>query len=761
MSLVSKAMARAGASIEGVKPPEPNDAHFASSEDGSAAAAPEVEPTLLDTPRFFVQPPPLPYTESRPHIRQEDGGDLPVSAVIRIVRQRWMLILSTVAVAMGCAVAYNALATRIYEARAQVLIEPDSAEIVPFRPVVSADFGRLDYFVTQMEVIRSRALAESTLERMKLLSKDTTRRASQVAQFQGALTVSPVRTVSGDSRVVNITFRSSDPPLAARAANELAQEYVDQNLQVRRQGSRQAALWLNQRLGELRDDVNASQRALQQYRERRNTVSLDGSQNVVTQKLTQLNTAMTTARTERLERQTMYDQLMALQKRGEPLDTFPPIMSNGFIQSIKAELASLQRERAQLAERLGELHPDMIRVDSAIADAQRRLDAEMRKVVDSVRNDFNTSVARERAMNDVLEQQKREVLALDQDSIGYSALQRDAASTQQLFDSVLQRVKETEVAGELQTNNTRVLDVAEVPRGYVWPRVWLNLTIAFLGGLFIALTFATILEYSNPRIARTADVEAALHVPLLGSAPRLALLRKGRLSANALPPAFQEAFRGIRTRILLSPSSADTRAIVVTSTTSGEGKTVVASSLATSLATGGRRVLLIDADMRRPKQHDMFRISPSPGLSDVLVGTAQPSDAIVEMTPRGLFVIPAGTSVKSPSDLLDGVRLKELIVALTQVFDVIVLDSPPVMGVADASILAHAATNVVFVVGSGTPTRELAQIALERIASVQARIVGVVLNKAHNDASTYGYYGSDAYDDDDFAASVVRPPAHG
>jgi len=754
MSLVSKAMARAGTAPDGANKPEPADTHFVSSEESYSAPHVEVAPAVIESVPASAGSPPLPHVD----IHRDENADLSLSTAVRIVRHRWLLILVTVSVTVGSAMLYNTFATRMYEARAQLLIEPDSADVVPFRPAVNADFGRPDYFVTQMEVIRSRGLAQQALERLNGLSGDATRRSSQIAAFQSNLGVSPVRSPGGESRVVNITMRSADAQFATRAANALAQAYVDQNLKVRTQGNRQATEWLTQRLGELRESVNKSQRALQQYRERNNTVSLDSSQNVVTQKLTQLNTALTTARTERLERQTLFNQLTALERRGEPLDTFPPILSNTFIQSIKAELASLQRERAQLAEKLGDLHPEMIRVDSAIADAQRRLNVEMQKVVDSVRNDFNTAQARERAMNDALEQQKREVLALDQDSIGYSTLQRDAASTQQLFDSVLQRVKETEVAGELQTNNTRVLDFAEVPRGYVWPRTWLNLAISFLGGTFIALVFATVLEYTNPRIAGTADVETALRVPLLGSAPHLGTLGPGHFRVNALPPAFQEAFRSIRTRILLSPSSAETRAFVVTSTTSGEGKTLVASSLATSLATGGRRVLLIDADMRRPKQHDIFRISRHPGLSDVLAGQAQPGDTIVEMTPTGLFVIPAGTPVNSPSDLLDSDRLKNLVATLTRVFDVIVLDSPPVMAVADASILAHAATNVVFVVGSGTPRRELAQIALDRIASVQARIVGVVLNKTHHDPNTFAYDGYGSYQDADHPTSLVRPP---
>ena len=546
------------------------------------------------------------------------------------------------------------------------------------------------------------------------------------------VTVSPVKSDMGESRVISVTFRSTDPKFAAQFANGLAQAYVDQNLDMRRQGSLDASAWLNNRLAELRGQVTAREGALQQYREQRDAVSLDDRQNIVVQKLAQLNAAVTTARTDRVDKEALYQQLVAIQQSGAPVDTFPAIISNSFIQGLKADLASLQRERAQLSEQLGNLHPDMIKVNTAIEAAERRLNAEMAKVIEGVKNDYKAAQAKERGLLAALEDQKHEVLNLNQKSIGYTALQRDASSTQQIFESVLQRMKETDLAAQLQSNNARILDAAEVPRGPVWPRPELNLIVAFLGGLFLAMVASIGLEYLNPAISSANDIEEALGLPILGTAPRVSALKRGPLSPDRLPPEFQEAVRNIRTRILLSPIAATARTLAVTSATSGEGKTVLASNLASSLALAGRRVLLIDGDLRRPQVHRTFGVPRTPGLANILAGQTKAPAAVRETSIDGLSIISAGDELPSVTEMLDREALTALTDGFGDRFDVIVLDCPPVMAVADASIIANATSSVVFVVGSGT-TREVAQAAIERLTSVDAQVVGVVLNKARRD----------------------------
>jgi capsular exopolysaccharide synthesis family protein len=288
----------------------------------------------------------------------------------------------------------------------------------------------------------------------------------------------------------------------------------------------------------------------------------------------------------------------------------------------------------------------------------------------------------------------------------------------------------------------------------VWPRKQLNLSIAVLVGLFFGVALAFGLEYLDPRIARPGDIAEILGIPLLGVAPRIVGLKSRAVTLNGLSPAYEEALRTIRTRILLSPIANDARCIAVTSANPREGKTMMASNLAVSMAMAGRRVLLVDADLRRPQMHQIFNVTRSPGLSDVITGDAKPSDALRPTRTPGLFVLAAGSDAASPTDLLDSERLQQLIHGFSQVFDVILLDCPPVLAVADASIIAHAASSVLFVVRSGDTSRDAARAAVDRLVSVQAQVVGVVLNNAKVDAgSEYGY---SAYVSDSARKSVTE-----
>jgi len=740
MNRVSEAMRRAGYQQPEHVVPNPDEPPFMSGIQGEETSAEPVRaytpgsgqsdeaPQLQVLPSTAIETP-----VQTDRARKSFADDIPIHEVLRLLyRRRWM-IASVLVLSLALGAAYNYSAPRVFEARARVLIQPTADEVVPFRSTTGEDVGRFDYFLTQLDVLRSQALARETLRRANRLGSTPDSQSAAVAGFLGSLNVSTSKTPAGESRVVNISFYSTQPRYAAQMANGLADAYVDQNLELRKQGNLAAAKWLNQRVEELRKEVSSTEGALQQYREQKDAPSLDNAQNVVVQKFAQLNSAYTSARTERVQKQTLYEQLVALEKSGAPLDTFPPILGNSFIQSVKAELASLQTQRSQLAERLGDLHPDMIKVNTAIENAQRRLNAETSKVVEGIRNDYVAAQANEQGMAGALEAQKREVLTLNQKSIGYNELQRDATSTQQTFTTVLQRAKETELAAELQSNNIKVLDRAEVPSVPILPRTQMNLAMSLLGGCFFAFVLVFGMEYLNPRIVDPDDVTSALGLPLLGVAPRVSGLHDEGLTALAdLPYPLQEAIRNVRTQLLLSPAAAGVaRSVAVTSATPGEGKTLVASNLAIAMAMAGRRVLLVDADLRRPRLHQVFGIPKAPGLSNVIAAERRPSEALIESAIKGLFVLPAGTDVPTPADLLDSERLDQLLQGFRQVFDVVVLDCPPVMAVSDASIVANAATAVVFVVAAGSTSPDAARAALERLTSVKARVLGAVLNKAN------------------------------
>jgi capsular exopolysaccharide synthesis family protein len=468
---------------------------------------------------------------------------------------------------------------------------------------------------------------------------------------------------------------------------------------------------------------------LQRYREQNDAVSLEEGQNIVVQRLVQLSTAVTAARATRIEKAGLYDQLRSIQQSRAPLDTFPAILSNSFIQGLKSELAELQQREAQLSEQFGELHPEIIQIRGAMATAESKLKVEVDKAAEAVRNEFLAAEAREKEMARALEAQQREVLALDRKSIGYGALQRDAATNRQIYESLLQRAKETEVAGTVQDTNVRLIDAAQVPSDPLSRGTTMFALLAVVWGGVLGVGFVFALEFFDRRIKSPEDVQQHLALPYFGLAPAARNSAALRLLGNGVPPEFTEAIRSVGANLLESPASIS-GSVLVTSAASGEGKTSIAGNLALALARVGQRVILVDADLRRPRVHELFAASRGPGLTDVLLGSEKVSAVIQNSTTPGLWHISAGTHAARSADLLGSERLPPLISSLSEAFDWVIVDSAPVLAVADTSFVARAVSAVLLVVDADATKRETVQAAIERLEALHARPIGVVLNRA-------------------------------
>ena len=697
-------------------------------------------------------------------------------------KRRFSAITAFLLVFVSTAV-YTFTARPIYESKVQILIEKENANVVSFKEVFEQNQVADDYYQTQYKILQSRALARRTLDALRLwdhpqfnpkggeasfsvgalvtapvrmlaawvtpppavepggaAAGETAAQARAIDRLLGGLTVTPIR----NSRLVDVKFASYYAGLSSQVANALARAYIDQNLEFKFLSSKEASDWLGQRLAEQRQKVEASEQALQRYREQTESVAFEDRQNIVVQKLADLNAAVTRAKTERIQKEATYNQMKALQADRTGLDTFPAILSNTFIQQQKGELAELQRQQAQLSEKLGPRHPDMVKLGLAIKAAEQRIQAEVAKVVQAVRNDFLAAQAQEQSLINALDQQKREALALNRKSIDYSALQREAMSNRQIFESLMQRTKETGISGELKTSNIRVIDAAETPRRPASPNVVANLLLAFFGGLTLAVGIAFFFEYLDNRIKTPDEIKAHLGLPFLGLVPALfAKDLHDPLISKGVPANFSEAFRAVRTNVLFSSADDGPKVIVVTSAGPGEGKTLVASNLAVAMAQAAQRVLLMDADMRRPRVHSLFGIAQEPGLSNVLVGNAKPSDAVRITSVPGLWAMPAGMIPPNPAELLGSKRFKEFLGTLGQHFDCVIVDTPPVMAVTDSSIAAHVATGLIFVLGAEMTTRHTAQRAVEQLSHARPKFLGAILNRV--DLQHQGYYYSQYY----------------
>ena len=366
-------------------------------------------------------------------------------------------------------------------------------------------------------------------------------------------------------------------------------------------------------------------------------------------------------------------------------------------------------------------------------------------MVQSLKNDYLNALSQEQSLMHALDQQKQDALALNRKGIGYGALSRDAVSNRQIFDALMQRTKETGISGELKSGNIRVVDAAEVPRSPASPNKPVNLMLGVFGGLLAALGLAFFFEYIDDRI-KSPDEIKALGLPFLGMLPVISSSGEsdpGPLLTRGVSPNFAESCRTLRTNVLFSSTEKGGQSLVVTSSGPGEGKTAVASNLALALAQTGERVLLLDADMRRPRAHEIFAERQEPGLSNVLVGDTKISEAIRTVAETGLSILTAGRIPPNPAELLGSKRFEECLAALKEHFAWIIIDTPPVMAVTDAQIVAHIAEGVLFVVGSEMTGRNVAQTAVEQLATAGARLIGGVLNRVDLDHN--GYYYSQYY----------------
>ena len=709
---------------------------------------------------------------------QRSSDDLDPHEIVRILYRRRWAMATIFAVVVLTTIVQTFTATPVYEARTRLLIESDDPNVVSFKAVVDEGQPNPDYYQTQYGILQSRELARRTIDSLRLWhsqpagtaetgastwstlrsrlwpagsseqppaqteTDDTLAQSVAIDRFLANLNIEPMR----NSRLVDVKFRSSDPRLAARVTNQLAQHYIEHSLEYKFTASRDASSWLGQQLAQQLKVVEAAEARLQRYREQHDVSGQDNG-NIVVQKLGELNTALTRAKTDRMQKEAVERQLAAIESDPAELDAFPAVLENSFIQHQKAELADLQRQRAQLADKLGDLHPDMLKINAAIASAQAKMHAEIANVVSSLHTEYKASVAQEQSLTKALDEQKRETLSMNRKAIDYGVLARDVESSRQLYNSLLQRAKETGVSGELRSSNIRIIDRAEQPRAPVTPNRTLDILLGVIGGLILCVAFAFFYEYLDNRLKDPEEIRACLGLSPLGMLPALAQRTTGGplLLNNGVPPNFSEMFRTIRTNILFSSPEGAPRTLAVTSTGPGEGKTLVSSNLAVACALAGQRVLLIDADMRRSQMHDLFDVELTPGLSNIIVGDAKASDALHKTAVSGLWVMPSGRTPPNPVELLASARFREVLASLSQHFDTIVIDTPPAMVVADPLVVATIASGVVFVVGAEMTSRHTARAVIDQLERGHARMLGAVLNRVDFGKNRYyyaRYYGS-------------------
>jgi capsular exopolysaccharide synthesis family protein len=556
-----------------------------------------------------------------------------------------------------------------------------------------------------------------------------------ISQFLGGLDIIPERS----TQFVEIVYRSPDPAFAALAATTVAEEYAQQNLDLRLATINKNLAWLDEEVAKQEQKVTEAEQAMAGYREKQNALSLEDRQNIVVARLNTLNETATKARTTRLQREAAYNQIKSVNPATDAADSFPVVAANPGVVEAKTRLNELVADKARLSSRYLPGHPDLIKLEGQIESARAALVAQRTRVIEAVRNEYEAAALEERSYAGQLESQKDAAMDLDRKSGAYLVLQRQAETNRQVYQSLLQQQKELRVVGNSRTNNVHVQDRAEVPGAPFSPNPRRDLFLAIVVGAMVAFGLAFGLDYLDDTIKTPDDVTGRLQLPLLGLVPSAPGGRTPLLS-EAVPDDFGEAYRSLRTSLVFTSAADGPRVVTVTSSQPLEGKTTTACNLGMVLALGGARVLLVDGDLRRPGLHTIVGVKNEIGLSHLLVGQARVRDAVQKTAEPNLFVISAGVVPPNPSELLSSERMAALLANLRAgPFDWVVIDTPPVMAVTDAVIVARAVGSVVFVVGSEMTRRAHADRAIEMLAAGKPSSIGVVLNRVDFNRNRYYY----------------------
>lgn len=671
----------------------------------------------------------------------------------------------------------------LYRATTRLQIEDDVAGIgTPTEIAQSVMVQDSEiYLQTQLRVIRGRELARRTAARLRLdtVPEFTGQGPQATAIARGIAAVksaakAPLRLLFGSTggpapsgapgaddsamarafldrievspnrgtQLVDVSFVASDPAFAAHAVNTLADEYVAQDLALKVSSLEASLARLTAEVVRQQALVQDSELKLAEYREQQDAGALADNQNIVVARLTQLNEAVTKARTERIQREALWNQVQAA---GADVDTLSVIVRNPFIQTLKAQVTELEREEARVSERYGNRHPDLLKVQDQLANARRQLQAEMGKAVQNARSDYENALAQEQTLSQALREQQGAASALGRKGVDYTVLQREAESNREIYNMLLQRERELRVIANSRGSNIHVLDRAEPPTAPFTPnhrQAWLY-ALLLASAMGIGAAFAA--DYLDETVRTPEDVSRRLKLRLLGLVPAVRDVASPMLS-GPVPPDFREAYRALRTALTSLVPGPGPKLIAVTSARPLEGKTTTAVNLALILASGGARVLLIDADMRRPTVNKALGLSNERGLSQLLTGDARVQDVVQGTSEANLQVITSGPTPADPSELLASARMKALIRGFdTDAFDWVVFDTPPVLAVTDAVIVAPLVSAVTFVIGAEMTRWRLAQRAIDTLQTANPGTLAAVLNRAdfgrdhHYYSRYYGY----------------------
>lgn len=684
-------------------------------------------------------------------------------------KHRW-IIVAALAVTIALALVVTLVSRAEYTAKLVLQVSREAPQVLNVQQAddEQAVGSSLEFYQTQYALLQSRSLSEDVVQDLNLANnfaflagydQGKVKAISQLPldkRLELATTIvnehTRIEPVRGSS-IIDVKYVAPNPILAARIANSIGQNFIESNLARRFEAASYARNFLQTKLDQTRAKLEISERKAVEYAEQAGLINIAGGTSdaptqtsLVANQLGELSTQLTNARAARVQAEAQLQGDSAGSAAAQSL-------TSSTVNDLRGQRAALVGELSKLQSDFGPEYPQVVALKSQIAELDRQIDREQARVSSSVAQDlrgrYEQAVKAESELQSKVDQLKRDLLGEQSRSIQYTILQRDVDTNRALYEALLQRFKEVGIAGGVGTNNVSVVDPALAPHHRSSPNLLVNLALGLLAGLLAGALAALVLEQLAESVVLPAEFQGKLNTPLLGSTPatkaakRLALFNPtstgtSLTSSDSGEAELGEAYLSVMTSLQYSTAEGAPRTMAITSSRAREGKSTTAMALARGFTATGARVLLIDGDMRNPSLHRSYDLPRDVGLSDLLTGHAELESVIRKTNLPGLSLITAGRIPPNPAELLAGTVLRDSLKAALAGFDHVIIDSPPVLGLADAPLISRAVDGTVFIIEAGKTRASQARFALDRLVAVQARIVGAVLTKLDSKKAGYG-----------------------
>ncbi len=730
----------------------------------------------------------LPAAEYRDAIPDYDDEEINIRDYIDVVFRRKWLVLFVLLVVFTTSLIATLSQNKIYRASGTLQVSPSTQKVTKFDDVVEENLKSKAYISTQVALLKSDAVAARALKKLdvagylaqakkkknekitekaksfikSLLPFGTSNAAENpenniskaideknyVGFFKNHLSASTQK----NSTIISISFGSTSREFSRNAVNVLMEEFVDWKMDQKLKSSRKAREYLMKQIEQAKINLENAEEQQNKFARQAGIVSMDSRLNSVFKQLEDINNALSEAETALIQKKARYEQAM---KGGR--ESLPKVLESELIGDLKSQYAELQSEYDHLEETFHAEYPDVKQIKSRMRSLEKRIQNEIQVIIDSIENEYLAAQSRVESLKEKMEERKQEALALNQRATQYKIMEREVETNKAIYQSLLERAKEIESMAGVSPTNIQVVDKASLPIFPAKPDVKRNLLLAIVLGLIGGIGAAFVMEYFADTITNPDQITDRFQLPILGVIP---LVKESneypveKTFINNPRSAMSEALRTSKVSIQLSGSDANARCIVITSTAPGEGKTTIAANMAQTFAGAGEKVVLIDADLRKPRLNKVFQkasvANDGNGLSSFLAGVIN-NGFIAKTSVDNLYLIPSGPIPPNPVELLASNRFSMLLKKLSERFDRIILDAPPHQGFADVLVLSRKVGGLILVSSIGETTRDGLRHFKKGMQNVQGNILGCVVNKINLDQrygyrSYYKYYRAYYYD---------------